>query len=249
MVHTNEIAARDAVFAADPVPDWARIRHLLRIGFAAALIVLTGDMLLGWGTADPSLSGMEQYFSRYQTVSAARVVWSALLGMIGIPLECMSYFGIYRLIASRNIKLAHAYRAGVIGMLIFGAFVHVMCCAVVFFYQSLSAVSPETAAAQVVRFAAAFQLPASGMLFVFFLLMAAVQICAFARGKACYPRWCWIFSVLFGIADVLLMRCCGNRAFAYALSTGWISIGNLWMFGGLLLTASRAQASAADSFS
>ena len=29
--------------------DWPRIVHLMKIGIAAALMVLAGDMLLGWG--------------------------------------------------------------------------------------------------------------------------------------------------------------------------------------------------------
>ena len=31
--------------------DWPRIAHLMKIGIAAALMVLAGDMLLGWGIA------------------------------------------------------------------------------------------------------------------------------------------------------------------------------------------------------
>ena len=29
--------------------DWPRIAHLMKIGIAAAMMVLAGDMLLGWG--------------------------------------------------------------------------------------------------------------------------------------------------------------------------------------------------------
>ena len=44
-------------------PDWDRIAHLFKIGiFASLLALIGGDMILGWGTADMSLSGMEQYF-------------------------------------------------------------------------------------------------------------------------------------------------------------------------------------------
>lgn len=34
--------------------DWNRIRHLLKLGIFASLMVLTGDMLLGWGVNDPA---------------------------------------------------------------------------------------------------------------------------------------------------------------------------------------------------
>lgn len=39
-------------------PDWIRIRHLLKLGVFAALMVLAGDMLPGWGVHDASKSGM-----------------------------------------------------------------------------------------------------------------------------------------------------------------------------------------------
>ena len=41
-------------------------------------------MILGWGTVDMSLDGIEQYFSRYTDVSDVRIFWSGLLGMIGL---------------------------------------------------------------------------------------------------------------------------------------------------------------------
>ena len=104
-------------------PDWTRIAHLFKIGiFASLLALIGGDMLLGWGTADLSLNGMERYFSRYADVSDVRIFWSAFLGMIGITLETMSFFGVYRVIASGSERYAHAYRAGLIGMLVFGPF-------------------------------------------------------------------------------------------------------------------------------
>ena len=72
-------------------PDWERIAHLFKIGiFASLLALIGGDMVLGWGTTDMSLSGMEQYFSRYAKVSDARIFWSGFLGMIGITLETMT---------------------------------------------------------------------------------------------------------------------------------------------------------------
>ena len=57
---------------------------------AASLVALIGgDMLLGWGTVDESLTGIEQYFSRYLSVSDTRIFWAALLGMIGITIETL----------------------------------------------------------------------------------------------------------------------------------------------------------------
>lgn len=139
--------------------DKERIAHLFRLGIVASILALAADMVLGWGVADESLTGLDQYFSRYLTVSDARIVWSAVLGMIGIAVETLCYFGVYRLIASRSEKLAHAYRAGLIGMIAFGPFTHVMCCASIYHLNALNRIAPSSAADGAVSFILCFLLP------------------------------------------------------------------------------------------
>ncbi len=217
-------------------PDWGRVAHLFKLGIVAALLALIGgDMMLGWGTADLSLTGMAQYFSRYSTVSDTRIFWAALLGMTGIAIESMSFFGIYRVIAAKSEKYAHAYRAGLIGMLIFGPFCHVMCCATIYFYNAVKRINPDMAIHEALKFAKLFLAPVSVVFFAFFLIMNIVQIAAFAKGETPYPRWCLVFTMLTGIMDIVIMRMFGNRAWAYALATGWLSVGSLITFSGLLL--------------
>lgn len=218
-------------------PDWDRIAHLFKIGiFASLLALIGGDMILGWGTVDMSLDGMEQYFSRYTDVSDVRIFWSGLLGMIGITLETMSLFGVYRIIASKSESYAHAYRAGLIGMLAFGAFCHVMCCVTIYHHNALYRIDPGRAIEGTIMFAKYFLIPVTVIFFVFFLVMNIVQIMAFAKGHTPYPRWCWIFTMLTGLIDIAAMRLVGNHPWAYALSTGWLSFGSLVTFIGLLVT-------------
>ena len=206
--------------------DWKRIRHLFRLGIVAAVLVLVGDMLLGWGTADPTFTGMDAYFSKYLMVSDARIFWSALLGLVGIPIEVLSYFGVYRLMADRSSKHAHAYRAGIFGMLIFGALVHVMCCAVPFYYRKQYMISPESAVSEAMKFAAYFLLPATGLFVVFFFLTAGVQA---------------VFSFLFGFVVIAVMKAIGDYPLTNALSTGWISLGSIFMLCGLLFCSGKAE--------
>lgn len=67
-------------------PDWTRIQHLLKPGIFAALMVLIGDMLLGYGVSDASLSGLERQLSAYLYLSESSLFWSAFFGFIGIRL-------------------------------------------------------------------------------------------------------------------------------------------------------------------
>lgn len=223
-------------------PDWDRIAHLFKIGiFASLLALIGGDMILGWGTADMSLSGLEQYFSRYLDVSDMRIFWSGLLGMIGITLETMCFFGLYRIIASESETYAHAYRAGLIGMLAFGAFCHVMCCATIYYHNAIYVMDPSIAIERTMSFAKYFLIPVTVVFFMFFLVMNIVQIMAFAKGKTPYPKWCFIFTMLTGLIDIAVMRIAGNRPWAYALSTGWLSFGCLVTFTGLLINMPKAR--------
>ena len=223
--------------------DWKRIRKLFIIGLVAGIMVFIGDWLLGYGVSDESLSGNERILSAYLGLSDTRIFWSAFLGLIGIPLEGLSYFGIYRLIADRAPGLAHTFRSGVFGYLIFGACgVHVPCLAAVYVYNHMMQVSPETALEVSMRYGAYFLLPGMILFTIFTIIMMAAQIRAFAKGLTPYPRWCWVFSLPVGMAAAALIGMIGNYAVTNALSAAWISIGNIWQFAGLLVLMKQAKA-------
>ena len=222
--------------------DWPRIQHLLKLGILASLMVLMGDMLLGWGASDPSATELPAMFTRYLSVSAGRIFASALLGLIGIPIECLCWFAVYRMIKSYSEKDAHAYRAGIIGCLAFGGCgVHVPCCMAVYLLKHFYADDPATAMQETLYFIGWFLLPATVIFLVFFLLAAIVQIRAFSSGHTPLPRRCWVFSVLFGFVFAVVMRTIGNYGLTNALATGWISIGNLWMMCGLLIASRKVS--------
>ena len=208
-------------------------------------MVLIGDMLLGWGVGDSSLSGLEGKLSAYLMLSDTRIFWSSILGFIGIPIEGLCYFAIYRLIAPYSEKYAHFYRSGIIGYLAFGGCgVHVPCLACVFFYKYSLKASPQTALDATIKFGSYFLLPGIILFTIFFVILSLAQISAFAKRYTPYPRWCWIFSLPIGMAAAFALKLFGNYALINALAAGWISIGNIWMFGGLLMMMKKAKGNA-----
>lgn len=226
----------------DNTLDWNRIRHLLKIGILAALMVLAGDMLLGWGVSDPAVTELPAMFTRYLSVSDGRIFASALLGLIGIPIESLCWFAIYRMIRPFSSKDAHAYRTGIIGCLAFGGCgVHVPCCMAVYLVKHFYADNPATVSQEALRWIGWFLMPATIIFVVFFLLTAIVQIKAFRAGHTPLPRWCWIFSILFGLLWAVVMKLIGDYGITNALATAWISVGNLWTMGGLLWMTKRVQ--------
>lgn len=222
--------------------DWGRIRKLFYIGLLAGIMLLIGDMLFGWGVSDENLSGIAKKLSTYACISDKRIIWSAMLGFIGIPLEGLCYFGIYRLISPYSEKYAHMLRSGIIGYIAFGGCgVHVPCLAVVFYYKQMMRMNPESAVSQTVRFGQLFLLPGIIAFLIFFIVQSVAQITAFAKGLTPYPRWCWIFCLPIGMAVTMVLKLAGNHAIFNALTAGWISIGNIWMFAGLLLMMDKAR--------
>lgn len=222
--------------------DWPRIRKLMCIGIFGACLTLVGDMLLGWGVHDPSASGMEGFLSAYRDLSDRRIFFSAFLGFWGIPLEALSYFALYRLIAPYSGRHAHLYRAGILGTLAFaGCGVHVPCLACVFFYKHMALVSPETALALSVRFGVYFLLPAMILFFLFWVVQHVAHISAFTRGFTPYPKWCWVFCPAVGMALIMLLKLLPETALRNAMTAAWISWGNLWMYMGLLLFSQKAE--------
>ncbi|MBR0163201.1 MAG: hypothetical protein IJQ12_00840 [Lachnospiraceae bacterium] len=222
--------------------DWPRIRHLMKLGLIAGCMNLAGDLLLGYGVSDPSQAGLAGMLSAYVRLSDARIFWSSFLGFIGIPLEGLCCFAIYRLIKPYSEKHAHLYRSGIIGYVAFaGCGVHVPCLASVFFYKYMMQASPETALDAAVRFGAFFLLPGMVAYSIFWFIQSVTHILAFSKGLTPYPKWCWIFCIPVGMVITSLFNLFGNQAWVNAITAGWISIGNIWMFGGLLFMMRKAE--------
>ena len=228
----------------DSTLDWDRIRKLFIIGLIGGCMTFVGDWLLGYGVYDESLTGLEKKLSQYLVLSDSTLFRSAFLGLIGISLEGLCYFGIYRLIASRSMKHAHVFRSGVFGYMLFAACgVHVPCLSTVFFYNHMKQESPDAAYDLTLRFSLYFLLPAMILFLIFFFIMSAAQITAFAKGMTPYPNWCWIFSMPVGMTATALLKFAGNYSIVNGLTAAWISIGNIWMFGGLLAAMKLAKRS------
>lgn len=220
--------------------DWARVRHLLKLGIIAACMVFVADMAIGWGTYNYEAKELPAMWARFLLVSDERLVISALLGLIGIPLECLCWFSVYRMIKPYSEKYAHLYRAGIIGCLAFGGCgVHVPCCMAAYIFKRFYAYDAGAVSAEMLGFLKWFLLPAAVIFLVFFFIAAIVQITAFVKGKTPLPKWCFIFNILFGVIWIAVMRLIGDYAIVNALAAAWISVGNLWMMCGLLIATRR----------
>ena len=146
--------------------DMPRIKKLLSIGLFASVLHFVGDMILGCGIEDETLTGILRMISAYTGTSDGGIFAAALLGLFGMVLEGLSYFGIYRMIAPYSPKYAHSFRAGIFGYLMFGACgYHVPTCALVFLTKH------GLADEYILRYAAYFILPAFVLFWIFLSLI------------------------------------------------------------------------------
>ena len=221
--------------------DIPRIKHLMKLGILASIIALSADIVLGYGAASSAVSDIPATLARYLDVSDGRLIWSAVLGMIGIPLAALCWFAVYRLIAPQSEKYAHAYRVGIFGCLIFGGCgVHIPCCAAVYFMKKMYELDPDTAFDESLKFIFYFLLPAMILFLIFYVVLITVHIKAFAKGFTPLSKRAWIFNPLFGLLAAVVLKL-PNIPLTNALAAGWINLGNLWMFGGLLIMLNRNE--------
>ena len=69
------------------------------------------------------------------------------------------------------------------------------------------------------QYSAYFLMPPLVLFWIFFFVLVMTQIVAFRKGLTPYLKWCCVFSMAFGM----------------------LAIGNVWIFGGLLVTMKKAQ--------
>lgn len=215
---------------------------LLKIGIIGAIVILAGDLLMGWGLRDVSKIGIEGQLSPYLTISDGRMFWAAVLGFTGVPLAVVGHYGIYRLLKPYSLKYARLYGIGILGFLAFGgAGVHVSSVEAAFFYKYLTAAGADTALESTIKFASYFLLPLYAILLAGWFVMVYAHIRAVVGGLSPFPRWCWIFSMPVGTLIFSLVGLLGNHEIVNAIVVGAFSLGNIWSLAGHLWMLRRVK--------
>ena len=220
--------------------DRPRIRKLLAIGLLGSVLTGAGDWLIGYGpSAELEDAFMRAFISQAPNVTDAALIAGGLLGVLGIFLEGLSFFGIYRLMADAAPRYAHIYRAGIffyIWLAPIGC--HMNLGLVRYVYKYLLEADPAVASAVMPPLCLALFVPVYVLLAVGWVPMIVVQWKAFAEGKTPYPRSaCW-FNLFTGAVPTLIIALAlgPTTALGNGIGTAFLSVGNAVTFGGLLAT-------------
>lgn len=219
--------------------DRSRIKKLLWIGLVGSVMTGAGDFLLGFGEETRGTGLASKMMSNALNLSDAQLIWGGLLGMVGLFLEGLACFAVYRLMADSSQKYAHIYRAGIFGYIWLAPIgCHMNVGILNIAYKYLLGIDEVLANQLGDKLLAAFSLPVWILLIAFWLPMLIVQFKAFAKGLTPYPRYAKWFNLFVGAIPVLIIGVLiGNdNPWGPAIGTMFLSFGNAWTFGGLLCT-------------
>lgn len=216
----------------------ARIRKLLAIGLFGCVLTGVGDFMLGY--AEPADVGGGMFDALVATapnLSDFQLIAGGLLGFIGLFIEGLGFFGIYRLMADAAPRYAHIFRSSIFGyMWLAPVACHMNMGVFNLAYKHLFAVSPEAAHRVIPALYLGFGLPAYVLLAIFWIPGIIVQWKAFAEGKTPYmPSAKW-FCLFTGAVPVLALSLLlgFDTALGGGVGTMFLSVGNAVTFGGLL---------------
>ena len=222
--------------------DWKKITLYIKIGIVGAVLVLMGDFLMGWGVRQPRPSLLESQASLFCDISDIRMVASALLGMVGVPIACLGHFGIYTLLKPYSKKYSRLYAIGLLGFLSCGgAGIHLGSVGAGFFYKSIVVQESAFALVFAEKYALYFLLPLYLVMIISWGLMVYAQLAAVLKGFSPYPKHCWAISMAIGTTLGYVVGLFGNLALVNAIVLGAFSIGNVWSLVGHALFLDEAQ--------
>ena len=219
--------------------DRPRIKKLLTIGLFASILTGIGDFLLGYAESAASGSLATSLMASAPNLADWQMIAGGLLGFVGIFLEGLAFFAVYRLMADAAPGYAHIYRAGIFGYIWLAPVgchmnVGVLNLAYKYLLQADAALAEKAAGLLLYS----LFVPVYLLLIVFWLPMMIVQFLAFSRELTPYPKKARWFSILIGtIPSLVLAVVLGpNTALGAGIGTMFLSFGNAFMFGGLLAT-------------
>lgn len=224
--------------------DRARIKKLLTIGLFASILTGIGDFLLGYAQSAAGGSLATSVMASASNLADWQLIAGSLLGFIGIFLEGLSCFAVYRLMADAAPGYAHLYRAGIFGYIWLAPVgCHMNVGVLNLAYKYLLQVDAALAAKAADLLFYGFSEPIYLLLIVFWLPMMIVQFMAFSKCMTPYPgKAKWFCVPIDAVPALFLSLILGpGTALGAGIGTMFLSFGNAFMFGGLLATLPDAE--------
>lgn len=219
--------------------DRAKIRKLLIMGLVGSVMTGTGDFFLGFGEELQTSNMAASVMANAVNLADWQLVAGSLLGMIGLFLEGLAFFAIYRLMADAAPKYARIYRASILGYIWLAPIgCHMNVGLLNMAYQYIYRLDPALAEKAAEPMIYWFCLPVWILLILFWLPGIIIKFKAFGEGKTPYPAYAKWFNLFVGSIPVLVISVIigTHTALGGGIGTTFLSCGNALTFGGLLAT-------------
>ena len=159
--------------------------------------------------------------------------------MVGLFLEGVAFFAIYRLMADAAPKYARIFRASIFGYIWLAPIAcHMNVGLLNIAYKYLLGLDPLLANAVGDKLILWFNVPVWILLVIFWLPGLIVQFLAFSKGLTPYSKSAKWFHLFVGAIPALIiaMLIGPHSALGAGIGTTFLSVGNALTFGGLLAT-------------
>ena len=215
------------------------IKKGYKIAILGAFLTLLGDFLLGANPCANTTTGvlMLDMFMDAVNNSEIRMVLGGMLGAIGIPLEGIGYYQIYKLLKSQKGIWPTIYKWAVIAYTgLAGCGVHLACAVLPMLYKWIASTDPILAVDVTQKYANYFMMPPMIIFGVLLFIALFYQAIIFGLEKTIYPRHAALYNMVVGvIVTYIVAMFFDGTIVGNAIGTGTISFGNLWMFIMLLV--------------
>lgn len=218
--------------------DRPRIRKLLIIGLFGCALTGAGDFLLGYAEPAKVVSGVfDAMLATAPNLPDGILLAGGLLGVFGLFIEGLAFFGIYRLMADAAPRYAHIFRSGIFFYLWMAPVgCHMNMALISYLYKRLLTLNPAVAHEAAGPMLLAFCIPLYVLLSAGWIPLLVVQWKAFSEGKTPYPTYAKWFNLATGAIPTLALSFLlgANTALGGGVGTMFLSVGNAVTFGGLL---------------
>lgn len=221
-------------------------RNGLICAIIGSALTMIGDFFIG---ANPSVDvptgvAIIDLYGDCLRNSDLRMMTGGMLGVVGMPLTGIGYYRIYEaFIRKEGGILAFLYKLAALACVgLGGAGVHMSCAIIPLLYKWIAPTGSSLATQVAERYSDYILIPLMIVFGILLFIALMYQIYVFAKGKTPYPRRAFIFNMAFGVIVPYLMAfLIGHNVIGNGIGTAAISIGHLWMFGGLLATMHRSD--------
>lgn len=224
--------------------DSKRVKKLLIFGILGTILGIVGDFIFGLNKYDSSLSFIARSFSLYENVSNARFIAGNLLGVIGVTLQTLCLFAIFRLINEKAQKLAHIYRSGIILLSIVGPFGgHSLFISMFYVYKKVYELNGRNIALEVANsYMTIFLFIAIILYTIAALILVITQAIAILKRKTILPKYNVVYSIFLGfIIGIIFMVIPINNEFINAMMVAALNFGFLIMYVGVLVNVIKYE--------